>query len=172
MAKIKFNPSKEYPINVSRLKGGRQITKEDLESFWAKVPKEYKEAIGIYIFGMIIARGVIPIYVGKTRRSFFSEVFTDRNLNTYNGEIVKRDRDYKPFIQFLVYEKSGRGAINRTVIKRVEKHVITMASEKNPNLANTQNKKIESNFIITGIGSDGRGANTLPGKFFRKMMNY
>lgn len=172
----KFKPFGPFEVNYENMPGGKRITKDHINNFWiATNALNYKirPAKGVYIFGMKVTRTVLPCYIGKTNNSFEKECFTDRNMNIYNGEIIRYERNYKPFIFFLIYEHQKKQKISDKVIRELEAYLINLAVEKNADLANTRGIDNEDRFEIIDIGGrgKGRGAPTREGKFFKKMMD-
>jgi len=101
-----FKPLGPFDINFENLPGGKRITKDHVRNFWNSKKDLVKigKGRGVYIFGMKVTAGVLPCYVGKTKKSFENECFTARNMVTYNGEILRYERNYKPFMFFLAYQ--------------------------------------------------------------------
>jgi len=169
-----FVPTGSFDVEYENMPGGKHITKDNAKRFWEtnRVPPKLHNRKGIYIFGMKVTNGVIPCYVGKTNRTFGGECFTERNINIYNGEIIRYERNYQPFLFFLVYRKQRGQKISNKVILELEKYMINWALEKNPDLANTRGIEDEDRFIIAGLGGGRRGgAPTREVRFFKKMMN-
>jgi hypothetical protein len=175
--KKNFKPFGPYHVKFENLPGGKRITREDVSNFW-KTNTELGEKVrphkGIYIFGMEVTKGIIPCYVGKTKNNFEKECFTSRNMEIYNGEIIRYERNYKPFMLFLVYCHQEKQKISDKVIRELEKFIINLALEKNSDLVNTRGIQAGERFVIKDLGGrgSGKGAPTKAGKFFKKMMNY
>lgn len=171
---IEFQPVGPFELKYDNLPGGKQISKEHAKRFWDEHPElsELRKRQGIYIFGMQITRGKNPAYVGKTKRSFEAECFTDRNLNIYNAEILRYTRNYKPFLFFLLAPRR-QGVPNNKVILELEKYIINLAAEKNVELANVRNIDKGLRFSITGLGGGrGKGPPTRAGSFFKEMVDF
>lgn len=170
----KFKPFGPFEVKFGNMPGGKSIAKEHLKNFWTITdePNKIKSAKGVYIFGMRVTQTILPCYIGMTNNSFEKECFTDRNIITYNGEIIRYKRKYKPFIFFLVYQQGKNIKISKKVIQELETYLINLAVEKNSELANTRGIKNIDRFEIVDIGGSGkgRGAPTKEGKFFKKMM--
>jgi len=122
---------------------------------------------------MSITKGIIPCYVGKSIKNFATECFNERNMNIYNFEILRYERNYKPFLFFLVYQPQKKQKISDKVIRELEEYVINLAYEKNSELNNTRGIKDEERFLISNLGGgQGSGAPTKEGRFYKKMMGY
>lgn len=173
-AQKQFKPTGPFQINYNKLPGGKQLTKDLSKEFWSSNPKleKIKTMKGVYIFGMSVTNTKMPCYVGKTKKTFESECFTDRNLLIYNGEILRYKQDYKPFMFFLAYEPIKGQKISDKVIREFETYVINQAYEKNKDLANTRSLDPDDRFFIMDLGGGrGRGAPTTDGKFYKKLMD-
>ncbi len=172
----KFKPFGPYQVNYDNMPGGKRITKENIKNFWGKsteLQEKVKTKKGVYIFGMTVSNGIVPCYVGKTVNNFEKECFTERNINIYNGEIIRYERNYKPFLFFLVYQPQKNQKLTDKVIRELENYLINLAVDKNPDLANTRGIEEDDRFVIADLGSGrGKGGLTKQGSFFRKMMNY
>ena len=171
-----FKPLGPFEVDFENLPGGKRITKDHVKNFWntRRNLERIRHGKGIYVFGMKVAAGIIPCYIGKTNNSFEKECFTDRNINIYNGEIIRYARNYKPFLFFLIYEQRKGKKVSDKVLRELERHVINLASEKNTDLANIRGFESENHFFIAGLGGGGRGggAPTREGSFFKRMINY
>lgn len=168
----KFKPFGPYNVGFESMPGGKRITKDNLKNFWETDSlKKIRFSKGVYIFGMQITSGILPCYVGKTNNNFERECFTERNLYIYNGEIIRYERKYKPFIFFLVYQQQKKQKISDRVIRELENYVINLAVDINPDLANIRGLESEDRFEISDLGAGrGTGAPTRAGSFFRKML--
>ena len=94
-------------------------------------------------------------------------------MNIYNFEILRYERNYKPFLFFLVYQPQKKQKISDKVIRELEEYVINLAYEKNSELNNTRGIKDEERFLISNLGGgQGSGAPTKEGRFYKKMMGY
>ncbi|PJZ23916.1 hypothetical protein CH352_18725 [Leptospira hartskeerlii] len=170
---ISFKPTRIYNLDYESFPGGRRITPENVDNFWNehKIPDSIQKGRGIYIFGLRLPNSYMPAYVGKTKTTFKTECFTPRNLNIYNGEIIRYEREFKPFLFFLVMAKS-KGPVNNKVLLELETYLINLAAEKNPNLANIRGLDKGARFIITDLGGRGFGAPTKNGKAFKQLFNF
>ena len=173
----KFKPLGPFEVNFDNMPGGKRITKDHIKNFWAathELNDKVRTGKGVYIFGMRVARAILPCYVGKTMNSFERECFTERNLNIYNGEIIRYERNYKPFMFFVVYQHEKSQKITDKVVRELEGYAINLAVEKNPDLANTRGTENDDRFSIIDVGGkgSGKGASTKPGKFLKEMMGF
>jgi hypothetical protein len=169
-----FVPSGPFEVGFDLKPGGKRITKEHVTNFWENNNLEkMRTRKGIYVFGMKVTKGIVPCYVGKTNNSFGKECFTTRNIDIYNGEIIKYKRNYKPFLFFLYYRFKSGSKISDKIIRELEIYIINLGAEKNNELFNTVGKDSEDRFLITGISrGSGRGTRTKDGIFFKKMMDF
>ncbi|MEK6657247.1 MAG: hypothetical protein AABY58_07370 [Nitrospirota bacterium] len=172
----KFRPFGPFEIKFENMPGGKRITRDLLKNFWTtthELNNKIRPVKGVYIFGMKVTSTILPCYIGKTNNTFERECFTDRNINIYNGEIIRYARNYKPFIFFLVYQQERKQKISDKVLRELERYLINLAVEKNSDLANTRGREDKDRFDIIEIGGRGRGrgAPTKEGKFYKKMMD-
>ena len=98
--------------------------------------------VGCYIFAVPRKRGAagfIPIYVGKTERTFAIECFSVGNLLKL-GEYLRHHPPTK-LLLFLVVHPVRKGVPNGTAIGELEAELIRLAYKANPRLINQQNTK-------------------------------
>ncbi|MFA6561653.1 MAG: hypothetical protein WCV00_07060 [Verrucomicrobiia bacterium] len=138
----------------------------DCPDFWRHVP--HMNDRGCYIFAIRAGKGVRPVYVGKTKRTFAKEVFTDHKIaQHYTPALANTDKG-TPVI-FLVVAPSGRGRPNSKMIGDLETFLIQVGVAKNPNLSNIQNRQ-EARWGIKGVVRGGSGRTTKTEKRFKTMM--
>jgi hypothetical protein len=109
---------------------------------------------GLLRFWNSAAKGVRPVYVGKTLRSFEGEVFGYHQRDYYNAEVAEIKKG-TPVMFFVAYPK-GKGAPDRKMIGDVEEFLIQVAVAKNSNLRNVQNRG-EKKWGIRGVIRSGQG---------------
>ncbi|MCX6600803.1 MAG: hypothetical protein NT025_04495 [bacterium] len=131
------------PITIKPVKvpGGRLIDESSIEGFWKrKDASGLKDCRGCYVFAIRAGKGGLqPWYVGKTKRSFEGECFTDRNINKYNRALMQL-RACTPLL-FLIAAPKRRGAVNKKQISEVEKFLTQESKKVNPRLLNKTNTK-------------------------------
>jgi len=156
------------PLSVHHTKGpgGRAITEESIERFWRDHPK-FERRVGCYVFAMSAGRGLTPWYVGKTTRNFKKEIFTPHKLNYYTLAMIKYMKGAPAF--FLVVAPKSVGKPNNSKIREIEKYLINLAMEQNPELLNKQDASIPD-WGIKGVVRGGKGKVAAGVKKFRSML--
>jgi hypothetical protein len=121
------------------LRCNRSKAQLDREEFWRGLPglTELADKSGAYIFGMQGAKGgVMPAYVGLTRRGFSREVFNPSNLRKYCRAM--HDAPRRRPVLFLVVHPLAKGKLNRRYIRELETFLIQAGSTRNPDIRNTK----------------------------------
>ena len=131
---------------------------------------EIRKSCGCYIFAVPRKRGVagwMPIYVGKTERSFEVECFAMGNLY----KLCKYLRHHPPtkLLLFLVIHPVTKGVPNGRAIGELEERLIHRAYGENRNLINKQNAKVEG-WTVRGVFSKGKGKPSQPALALREVL--
>ena len=133
------------PFIIRRVgKSAIVVDQKVIIDFWNRAEKKHanlSHAIGCYVFGIKDGNSVKPFYVGKTARSFKSEVLKFHKINHYN-KVVARRRGYP--VLFLLPKMTRSGSFfstNAAGIKKLEKLLIDWALVKNPKLLNERETK-------------------------------
>jgi hypothetical protein len=157
-----------FAIEPTKAKSARRIEK-DQKAFWEAHPEASNIAgrIGCYVFGIQAGRGIRPVYIGKTTKSFVGEVFGSHQRDYYNAELASITRG-KPVMFFVLYPK-GKGKPNSKMIKDVEEFLTQVAVARNPNLRNIQNIG-EKKWGISGVIRPGKGKPTDISRSFKKAL--
>jgi hypothetical protein len=150
------------PIEVPRESGNRMVAEKQTE-FW-RGNAAIAKAKGCYVFAIRAGGGYTPIYVGMTTNSFKQECFMPHQMRHYNYGLAAY-KSGTPVMFFLI----PHGRTERTMTKEVEKFLIQLASEVNPDLRNRQNKTLPK-WRIKGVIRGEQGETTAPAREFRKMM--
>jgi hypothetical protein len=108
---------------------------------------------GCYVYAIRNARGYRPLYVGRTKRSFYHEAFSDRHLRRLEAFLEKSKGTLVLF--FLCYVPT-RGRVHLRSIEELETHLIRSAKRKNPRLLNVQTLDDPRQFTIVGVDTRGR----------------
>jgi hypothetical protein len=135
-------------------KGGKGIEKDNCDSFGGSHSKVV-DGYGIYIYCISAGGSLKPWYVGKATKTFDQEVFTPDKLNKYNSVLRKIERG-KPNIFFVCAPKK-RGKKNDKVVGLIEKKMIELCAETNPELLNRHNNKPHLWSIKGVLRSPSRG---------------
>ena len=136
---------------------------EELEEFWAQVEEEksgLSNAKGCYLFGIKTSGGssIYPWYIGKTLNSFCRECFQPHKIVAYDRSIRRYERanPYLLLIPRLTNRGSlykGSGALSTNFL---EKHLISLGLQANPDLQNKRDTKLYREVRLRGIlNSDG-----------------
>lgn len=122
-------------------------------------------AIGCYMFCLTHGANIMPWYVGKTlaKKGFRDEVFTPHKLVVYNRCINRRRARPQLFLFPLMTgtpDDAGYFSHNRStgrkVIEWLEKTMIGMALQRNPNLGNLSDATLPRSVTVRGIMGDQR----------------
>jgi len=122
---------------------------------------------GCYVFGIRASKGYRPLYVGKTRKSFESECFTNDKVLKYNQALLDTEKG-KP-VMFFVIAPQKKGKPNDAIIKDVESFLIEIGATRNPELLNVKGAN-QKRWGIKGIVRGGKGKVSKPAKEFKRMM--
>lgn len=156
------------PIEVPTKKqagGGKHIDQSGVDKLVEK--HATLEKMGCYIFSLKAGKGSKPLYVGKTARTIIKEAFSDRN-RLYVG--IKFSEHRRGTLQIWTITPVGRGRAPVNEIKDIEKEITEIASIKNPDLINTQNRAKKRNWSIEGVVQPKPGPRSTEAKGFRKMV--
>jgi len=143
-------------------KAAKIIDSEKLDDFWKRCGDVARRR-GCYIFAIRAGKGITPIYVGKTARSFLREAFAVHKLEKYQRCLA----DYRkgtPLLFFLA-APSAKGATNQKVIGELEDFLIQTAISRNPRLLNVKGTKREewsiAGVVRSGVGKPSQAAKAL-----------
>lgn len=172
--KVAVKPTKMFqvigPLEVGTDKSARRIEKSHAKAFWETHPKAHdvQRRIGCYVFAIRAAKGVRPVYVGRTWKSFAQEAFGLHQRDYYNAELANIVKG-TPVMFFVIYP-SGKGKPNRRMIRDLEEFLIQVAVTKNSNLRNVQNRK-EKKWGIQGVIRSGKGKTSKTSTDFKKALS-
>ena len=115
------------------VRAGRKIDRQALNDFWNEtVGEELTNSRGCYVFAMAQGRGSLPVYVGMTRRQVFArECLNDRNQLSLNEVLEGRGK-----LVLHLIAHAGRGRLNESAILELEKYLIDIAADRNPEILN------------------------------------
>ena len=145
-----------------RLDEYRNIPRK-LEEFWAEVEEKISglsDAKGCYLFGIKTSGGswLCPWYVGKTIKSFRAECFQPHKRDIYARSIshYKRANPYLLLIARLTAGGDLYKGTGTTSTDFLEKHLISLGIQANPELQNSRDTKLYRELQLRGIlNSDG-----------------
>ena len=157
------------PFEV-KLQDKRFLDRKDCcKNFFSGKARKYRNRIGCYVFSLRTARGSLPFYVGKTWKSFESEVFTTHKTSDHYQKIVMNNKG-TPTLTFVSLE-TCQGPTPQTVITELERHLIKMAYMRNERLSNIQGRP-KTRWSIKGVVAAGPGAPTTNERLFKELMGY
>ena len=171
MANKKSKPEYTYSVygtfTVPTDDGNSFVEKLD-KSFWNSVEEHQTGlpgAIGCYIFGIKTAGGpsIIPWYVGKTTNSFRAECSQGDKINKYNQALLKYKKR-KPFLFFIPKVTSSEKFSTSSTqgdIEFLEKYLIAVALDANPNLLNVRGAKMYEKLYVPGVLNSKPGNSTI-----------
>jgi hypothetical protein len=135
---------------------------DDLNDFWSianAVKIGLNCAKGCYVFGIRTSGSdlVRPWYVGKTTKAFESECFQSHKRVLYAKAISRYERA-RPCL-FLISRLTPKGAFfkgdSATSTDFLERHLISLGLQANPDLLNKQNTKLYREVQLRGILNGG-----------------
>lgn len=158
MTKLVFDPAGPIEVPVSVRPGGKSISPDDIEAFWATPGgKKVADRSGCYVFARRAGKGYMPYYVGKATKTFRQEVFTDHKLRKYH-EVLTEGRKGTPVL-FFVLHPVQKGRDNTKAIGDLEKFLIQALVAANPDGHKNKQNTAPRPWSIRGVlGADrGRG---------------
>ena len=142
----------QFDVPVHRNSSSKLVA-EDVSSFWENA-KGVKGKIGCYVFAIRAGRGITPLYVGQTKKSFEKECFTDHKIKHYNYALAEYAKG-TPIMFFVEYQKK-KGKVNAADISDLEDFLIQVGRKINPNLRNIKGAA-EPTWGIKGVIRGGKG---------------
>lgn len=121
---------------------------------------QLETSIGCYMFCLVNGDSIMPWYVGKTtaRGGFRAETFTDHKLEVYNNVLSERRGRPHLFLFPMLTRNGGEGSRfsrDRTqggkVIDWLEKTLMGMLLQRNPNLWNIRDLTLPRSVTVRGI---------------------
>lgn len=146
-----FTTHGPFVIPTAKLAAGRSITKSEISKFWIQNP-HYASCVGCYVFGVRAGKGITPLYVGKSTKSFQTEAFEYHKLSKYLPALTSYKRG-TPVMFFVVYPQK-KGKLNISHITALEKFLIQQGVAANPLLLNISHAKVPRWGIAGVIRSD------------------
>jgi hypothetical protein len=147
---LRFTVHGPFEVPITKGKNGRYIP-NDCPEFWNVHPTCKAEA-GVYVFAKRAAKGIKPIYVGKTVRTFAVEAFHSLKISKHYAPALA-DSLKGTFVMFFLVPERRPGKLNETMIGELEVFMIQTAFAKNPNLSNVK----EANLPDWGVEGVIRG---------------
>jgi hypothetical protein len=153
----RFEVGGPFPVAVRRSPtGGKEIDFDAFLDEGSVVQQQWLQHKGCYVFALQRGPGYLPVYVGKTEKSFEDECLNSRNclrlqhvLNWTHGSLWL----------FLLAYKSTVGKTNSQSIDDLEKYLTRLAKRRNPNLLNQTLHTDPTTFEIQGIDTPGKPSN-------------
>lgn len=161
-----FEVSKPFKIKLP-CKANSENCLECAKQFFTGEAEMYRGKIGCYIFSLRTGRGVMPYYVGKTKRSFEQEIFHLHKLSDHYLSVVERHKG-TPMMTFVVCE-NRRGRKPDSIISDLEKYLIKWALERNPKLSNKKGLP-KTRWIIKGVIGNGPGKPNKAARMFKELL--
>lgn len=168
---MEFEVEGPFKVPFAKRRGGQFIGTTESRKF-LKEHESIVQGRGVYVFCIRVAGGLIPAYVGKATTSFAREAFTRDKLHIYNAALMDYERDWPPFMFFIVHPRN-RGPVNRRVIEEIEGFLIKTAAQRNPNLKNIRRRRrITEEWSIRGVFNSAQGRPNNSERRFRKVMGW
>lgn len=149
-SEIQFAVYGPYPIPL----GGRGAIVDD-NQFWVEVVDDEKlaNACGCYIFAAQTSGSPHPLpwYVGMTKRTFKKEVLHGGNMTKFTN-VLQDWKRIKPLLFLLPRLKPQGGfSADKRRIADLEKVLIGLSYQQNPDIINKSDTKIWRSTEIVGI---------------------
>lgn len=156
----RFDVFGPFEVPVEELHTKPRTRKPDIErckAMWGKADlKELRKQKGCYVFALRRGRGFLPVYVGKTARTFEAECFEPSKLNLLRDALDEERRG--TLVVFLIRYGATVGAFDGKALGDLERYLITSAYSQNRNL---QNRKLvhsmRPTFTVPGVTDPARG---------------
>lgn len=147
------------PFEIERNEGDVFRSKQ---SMWDQVDnsdEELRSTIGCYMFCIRNGSNIVPWYVGMTVRKegFYGEVFEDHKLDLYNFVTDRRGVREMFFFPLMTGDMTDVGRFSRSrsakkpVILWLEKVLMGIALERNPELLNTRDLTLPRSVTVRGL---------------------
>jgi len=148
MAKKKLTFEVLGPYAVPTSEDSRVIGTEEGPTFFSR-NSHLRGRRGAYVFGVRSGGGIMPVYVGKTKRSYDKECFTADKCLKYTKGLSSYAKG-TPVLFFVATPRKQKGPPNAKVIKDLEDFLIQNGKARNPDLLNKRGAK-EANWAIRGV---------------------
>lgn len=166
------------PYDVDRVDG--HVVRAG-QSMWAEAEAQdagLARAWGCYMFCLQNGASVVPWYVGMTvaNGGFRDEVFADHKLDVYNWLSESRGKRTMLLFPMMTGDASYSGQFSRNrnsidIIKWLERTLIGLALDRNPELLNLRDTKMLRSVTVRGvIGSKAKGRPYQEVKYARKAL--
>jgi hypothetical protein len=165
------------PFVIPKEKGLIANDKQSLSDFWSMVDSAEEglsNAIGVYIFGIRAAKGVVPWYVGKAeKQGFIKECFQHHKLTHYDRSIVNRrgtpTLTLIPKLTAADYFAKSNGG-HQADISTLEQMLIGTCLRRNPDLMNARDTKLYKEMVVPGYLNSPKGRNPKNVVDFKKLL--
>lgn len=154
----------EVPVAKHEKSGVKLIEKDFLKPFWDEI--SLGEDVGVYIFAKKAAKGFVPLYVGKTEKSFRAEAFNSRNMLMLNEFFHNGDKG--TLVLFLICHPLDKNICSIS-IDELETTAIQYGLKANPSLLNSKKRKPTDTWGIYGVLRCGRATN--PARDLKRCLN-
>lgn len=145
-----------------------QVYATECRKMWDKATlTKLRGQRGCYVFALRRGPGFLPVYVGKTSRSFEAECFQPHKILVLRDAL--HEERYGSLVLFLVSYAPTRGALNRRAIADLERYLIATAYAQNRNLQNRKTAKLPS-FTVPGLTDPAPGKPSKTANAFRQML--
>ena len=147
----------EFDVPFEKQQQVKQITGDSTSEFIKRMNGDEPgllDKMGVYVFCIRASGGILPWYVGRTKRSLEKEIFDSDKLVKYNKVLFARKRG-KPCFYFLAPKSRTGKQVSSKYLPLIEELMIVTAYNRNRELVNIKSKS-GSQWCIDGIrGGEG-----------------
>ena len=154
-------------LPVIKQPGGRQLDEAGALKVFQR-NASFTSQPGCYVYGIRAAKGIKPVYVGKTEdQPLKKEALSPDKIGKINKAILKT-RKGTPVVAFVVPAKKP-GQPPKSLISEIEGVLIQYAYAKNPSIEN-DNGIFEPQWFIEGVINSKPGRRSKKAREFRSMV--
>ena len=155
----------DVPVYLHGCVDKKQVDESRIKDLWNALPES--EQPGVYIYAIRAAKGLVPIYIGKSTRAINKEALNPRNISTLNKRLLNLNKG--TLVLFCVSWPTGKKSRLSESIDELETVLIQYGIKANNNLLN--NRKIKSQDAWGIYGVNGCGHSTKSSRELKKCLN-
>ncbi|HTD36371.1 MAG TPA: hypothetical protein VK669_02560 [Candidatus Limnocylindrales bacterium] len=165
---ISYTVSGPFVLPTVKNQNGTKRIGDNVKQAFAET--DYAHRKGCYIFAVSRGHGaIVPHYIGQTKKSFFSECFTDHKLRKY--DVALHSDSYGKPMLFFVEAPAAKGPVNSKALTALEDYLIGLGLQRNAKLKNIRGtRNAEPPFAIKDVHTKRRGKPRAEVTAFRRML--